>query len=265
MNKKSFKIIFIFILMFICISSISAINIDNYEINSNNYYDYKNEKTGYLVVIEDDASLLNQSEIDKLKEEMKPLTQHGNIAFKTLNSNYTSTGSYASSYYSQIFGSANGTIFLIDMDNREIYIYSNGNNYLSVTTDKANIITDNVYKYASREQYYECASKAFSQINSVLKGEKIQEPMRYISNILISISIALLINFMIVLINSKIRRAKDKDILSNCNIKFNIGEIKGRKIGTHSVYSPRESSSSSSGGGSFGGGGSSGGGGGHRF
>ena len=36
-------------------------------------------------------------------------------------------------------------------------------------------LTDNVYKYASKQQYYECASKSFDQINSLLKGGYIHD------------------------------------------------------------------------------------------
>ena len=69
---------------------------------------------------------------------------------------------------------------------------------------------------------------------------------------------------------TKIKSATNKEILSKCNITFNIGNVSAIKTGQHRVYSPVSDSSSSGGGGrSSGGGGgggsSSGGGGGHRF
>lgn len=266
-NKKYFSLLIVLFLIIISTTKVNAVSIEK----------YINKETNYEVIIEDDANLLSESEINKLQKEIVSLTKFGNIAFKTINENFTTTSNYASNYYHEKFGTSSGTLFLIDMDNRYIYIFSDGDNYKTITTGKANIITDNVYKYASNKQYYECASKSFRQINSLLNGEKIKEPMRYISNIFISFIVVFFINFIIVLCNTKIRKTKNKDILSNCNIKFDINNINAVKTGTRKVYSPISDSSSSGGysgggfssggssGGGFSGGGSSGGGGGHRF
>lgn len=259
MNKKIIKLFFIAISLFIIVKEVSAEN--------NNKY--KNPRTNYKVIIEDDAKLLTEEEILTLTEEVKSLTEYGNIAFKTITQNSTSTSNYASNYYHKIFGTSSGTLFLIDMDNRYIYIFSDGSNYKTITKAKANIITDNVYKYATKREYYICASKAFEQINTLLDGGKILEPMRYISNILISFVTAFLLSFIIVLFTTKIKRATNKEILSKCNITFNIGNISTIKTGQHKVYSPVSDSSSFGGSGGSssggGGGGSSGGGGGHSF
>ena len=80
-----------------------------------------------------------------------------------------------------------GTVFLIDMSQRYIYIFSDGNNYKMITRAKSETITDNVYKYAVKEQYYQCAEKAYNQMYTVLEGGKIAEPMKYISNTLLSL------------------------------------------------------------------------------
>ena len=85
--------------------------------------------------------------------------------------------------------------------------------------------------------------------------------MRYISNLFISITLAFFINFLIVLFNTKIKQLSNKEIISNCKIKFNVSNVNAVKTGTHKVYSPLSSGGGSSGGG----GGSSGGGGGHNF
>ena len=227
---------------------------------------YTNEDTGYKVIIEDDAELLREDELARLYSEMIPLTQYGNIIFKTINSNDSSAQLYARRYYYAEFGNKSGTLFLIDMDNRMIYIFSDGSNYKYITSDKANIITDNVYRYATNQQYYDCASVAFSQILTTLQGDKIAEPMRYISNGLISLTFAFFISFIVVLINTNIRKATNAEILKNCGVSFSISNVKAVKTGQSRKYSPQSSSSGgSSGGGGGGGGSSSGGGGGHRF
>ena len=227
---------------------------------------YVNEETNYKVVIEDDANLLTDSEEKLLLEDMKKLSTFGNVIFKSIDNNYTSAVSYAENYYYQNYGNSNGELFFIDMDNRRIVITSGGSNDKVITKAKANIITDNVYKYASNEQYYNCASKAFDQINTLLNNGKIAEPMRFASNIVVALIGAFLINLLIVLSNSSTKKAKNKEIIDGANVDFVIGNIVGNKTGTHKVYNPPSSSSGgSSGGGGGGGGGFSGSSGSHGF
>ena len=236
---------------------------DTIEVNSK-----VEEKIGdYYLVIEDDANLLSSEEIDKLKERMRPLTKYGHIVYKSISTNpKSSTQDFAEDYYYSKFENESGTIFIIDMDKRMIYIVSSGANYKTVTKGKAETITDNVYKYASRKEYYECADEAFEQIEIVLGGGKIAEPMRHASNVVVAIVVAFFINFFIVLGASKLKKASNSEIIKNCDIMFEAGNVSGTKTGTHSVYSPPSSSSGgSSGGGGGGGGGFSGGGGGHSF
>ena len=242
----------IFIVLIIILSTFST---QALELN------YKNETTNYTVVIEDDANILSESEEEKLLDEMKPLTKFGNIIFKSIDKNtFYDAGKYASDYYHSNFNTESGTLFLIDMDTRTVYIFSDGNNYKTITRSKALSITDNVYTLASDEEYYECASKTYSQINTLLNNGKITEPMRYISYGFISIILSFFISFLVIIKKSKIKT--NKIDYNTYNTKFEIGTITGEVTGHHSVYNPPSSSGGSSGGG---GGGSSGGGGGHSF
>jgi len=226
------------------------------------------DKNGHTLLIEDDANLLTPEEEEKLKEKMKPLTKYGHIVFKSISINPNgSTKEFANNFYYSKFGNESGTIFIIDMDERMIWIVSAGENYKTVTDSKADIITDNIYKYASRKEYYECAYNAFDQIETILDGGKIAEPMRHISNAVVAIVLAFFVNFFIVLGASKIKKANAAEIIKNCDVEFEASNVSGSKTGTHKVYSPVSESSggSSGGGGGGGGGGFSGGGGGHSF
>lgn len=221
--------------------------------------------SSYKIVLEDDANLLTDEEENKLKDQMAPLSEYGNIIFKSIDINNTTAEYFASEYYHRNYATQSGSLFLIDMDTRQIYIFSDGDNYNVITTGKALIITDNIYRYASNGEYYLCASEAFSQMEALLAGKKIMEPMRHASNAALAIVLAFFINFFVILITSKTRKAKQADIIKNCDISFAISNISGLKIGTHRVYSPVSSDSGGSSGGGGGGGGSSGGGGGHSF
>lgn len=279
MNKKYLFLIILTIISFSIIpvkaeDLITGYNDDNIiETNNDNLTDtiemdealyyYVNDNTHYTASIEDKAVLLSREEKDKLFEEMKPLTKYGHIAFVSTNTNYNSVESFSDSYYHEHFNTDSGTIFVIDMSNRKIYIFSDGANYRTVTKSKAYSITDNTYKYATRGEYYNCASFTYKQIATILEGGKIAEPMRYTSNIFIALSLAFFISFLYVLSKSKISKASVSSIVKDCDINYEIGETSVYKTGTHRVYSPQ--SSGGSGGGGGGGGGSSGGGGGHSF
>lgn len=229
MNKLTKFTFFIFILLLIPSTILASENISN----------------SYEIVIEDDANLLTDYEIDSLKSAMEPLTEYGNIAFKSTNTNSVSTEQYARNYYHSKFGQASGSLFLIDMDNRVIYIFSDGENYKVITKDKANIITDNVYKYASSKNYYLCASNAYNQMHSLLSGQKIIEPMKYISNAIVSLISAFFIAFLITFWGFKPKKTKPQEILRNIKHSFKATELQASLLETYKVYSPVESSSSS--------------------
>ena len=207
------------------------------------------EKYGeYQLIIEDDADLLNSSEELLLKESMIKLTEYGNIIFKSIDKNTTSTASYAKSYYNNRFGKQSGTVFLIDMKNRKIYIFSNGDNYTKVTDSKAETITDNIYEYATDKEYYKCAKKAFEQILTVIEGGKIAEPMKYISNAVLAVMISLFINFAIFKLATNNSKANGTEQIKECERFLEHTPPVVTKVGQHREYSPQSSSSGGGGG-----------------
>ena len=239
---------------------------------------YTNPDTDYQVIIEDDANLLSDEEEDALSKIMMETTKYGHALFKTSDSYHMSTESYAKQYYKDKVGTTNGTLFLIDMDNRKIWIHSNGQVYSTITKSYANSIADNAYKEATDGNYYACASIVFTQINTLLDGYWIPQPMKYTSNLLLALILALLINFVFVSVQARLRKPKDKQVLANIDHHFKIRKTGASYAHTTKYYSPvthdSDSSGSRSSGGSSGGsssgsggssGGSSGGGGGHSF
>lgn len=227
---------------------------------------HRNPETSYRVLIEDGAQLLDEEEVQALAVQMQEITTYGNAAFKTVDSDVWDTESYARQYYKEQFGTDSGTLFLIDMDNRNIWIHSDGNIYKVITTSYANTITDNVYRYASDGDYYECAAHTYDQILTLLKGQKIAQPMKYISNGLLAVILALLLNYGLVSFFARIRKPGRKELLESGRNHFHYTQPKAFFVRESRTYNPV--SSDSSGGSSGGGGsssGSSGGGGGHSF
>lgn len=261
-------------------------NQNNYTYNASEYYAetedtgqefsdadeiYLNGKTFYRVLIEDDAQLLDDEEEQELTALMQEITAYGNVAFKTIDNNDYSTESYARQYYQKQFGTDSGTLFLIDMDNRTIWIHSDGAVYTVITNSYANTITDNVYLYASCGDYYTCAVQTYEQILTLLNGNKIAQPMKYISNGLLAVILALLLNYGLVSFFARIKKPGRRELLRTGRNHFNYTQPRAFFIRESRIYNPTSSdgSSTSSGGGSGsssgGGSSSSGGGGGHRF
>lgn len=225
-----------------------------------------NEETNYYVYLDDWADLLTDAEENTLLQVMKPITAYGNVGFVSISDNPEySTEYYVKKYYQERFGYSSGTVLIIDMDERYIWIYSDGEIYQTITTSYATTITDNIYSYASDEDYLTCASKAFEQINTLLEGRHIAQPMKYISNAFLSIAIALIINYFLAMFLSKSRKASVSQLLDGTFYKTEIKNSRAEFTKQTRRYSPQSSGSSGGGGGRSGGGGGGGGGGGHRF
>lgn len=227
---------------------------------------YVNPDTGYEVVLEDDAQLLSPEEGDELVERMREVTRWGNVAFKTIRTNTTSAREYVEAYYRETFGSDSGTAFLIDMDNHEIRLRNYGEVSKVITNGYSDTITDNCYRYASRGDYYECAEEVFREVAALLSGQRIAQPMKYVSNFLLAVIMAVLLNYFIMRRMSAHRLPKRRELLAGVTQRYALHDPEAKYVRTTKRYDPPSSDSGSSSGGggssSSGGGGS---GGGHSF
>lgn len=218
-------------------------------------------------VIMDDAGLLTEAEKELLYQDMLPITQYGGVAFVTNAAQYTKTASeYAAEVCRSLFHYDSGTVFLIDMYNRRIEIFSTGAIEKVIGTNRANGIADNIYTYASREKYYECAKNCFEQMLIVLEGGKIAVPMRYVTNLLFAAGIVLMIMGTALFYDRKMDKLGSK--VATVDELGKSSAVKISKIVMTKQTKTVHTSSSSSGGGGGGGGYSGGGGGsggGHGF
>lgn len=220
---------------------------------------YTNPDTGYQIIIEDDAGLLTTREKEELADLMAPVTAYGNAAFKTIDYNHYTSESFAKSYYEELFGTDSGALFLIDMDNRNIWIRCHGRISKIVTDRYTDIITDNCYRKASEGDYFGCAERAFQEITALLEGSRIAQPMKYISNALLALTLAFLINYFIVRITSR-NSSKQTIRLEGIRQDFHLSNTRAEFLNT--TVELIESSSGGGGSGGSGGGGGGGGGGG---
>ena len=219
------------------------------------------EDGGYEVYIVDDADLLTDEEEDSLYTVMKPVTQYGNAIFLTHTEDNSNSDQFAREWYHAYFGTNSGTLFMIDMYNRNITVFSDGANYKTVNDQYALTITDNVYRYATKGDYFGCAKAAFTQIADLLENGRIFQPMKILCSALLALTLGILFNFYILKSNRgslKASSATGAAVRAAAIPVLVTSTLAANRL----VRSYRVESSSSSGGGGGGGGGSFGGGGG---
>lgn len=225
-------------------------------------------------IIMDNADLLTPEAESLLWDDMKPVLEYGGVAFVTNEASYGGMASdYANRLCYDFFSGESGVVFLIDMYNRRIEIFSTGDIYKTLGTMWANSITDNIYTYATEGEYYTCAKQCFSQILTVLQGGRLSVPMRYVSSILLSVGLVLIFLYWLLytktsssLLGKNIKSIVNRNDCTSENLilidKIMTSESRVR----HSSSSSGGGRSGGGGGGhSGGGGGHSGGGGGHGF
>ena len=224
------------------------------------------EASGTLLIA-DDAHLLSEEEKARLIEDYSAITEYMGAAFVSTDYSPGSTSSFAEECAIRYYRNDPAVLFLIDMDDREIYVYANGTAQKTISKADARAITDNVYKSASRGDYYECADGAFRQIYAKCTGQKLARPVKHITNALIAVLVGILINYLITAYSRipKAERRTKGEIKASVSSKM--AHMPGIALGAAIVLSSAKhyKSSSSGSGGGGGGGGHSGGGGGHGF
>lgn len=227
-----------------------------------------------LPLIRDDADLLSAAEEESLYQQMLPLCEYGTPVFWTTNE----AGDYrakAERFYVQQLGNASGLLFVIDMNQRELTLLSDGEIYRIVTTAEANTVVDNVYRMAGRGEYAACAKEVFAEAYQLLRGEQIARPMKIVSNALLGLTLAMLIVWAYVRHHYEHRveagrKAAPLPVTAAAGAMFAATLSNGVKRVTRLRKTDMRSSGGHGGGGhgggfSGGGGGFSGGGGSHRF
>lgn len=220
------------------------------------------------IYITDDAYLLTDEEVQDIEAYLETLNPETKYVIATSdNSDYGyDADSKLEHYYTKLYSNYDDGIgFIIDMENREIYISGYGKYQKSISNADALDITDNIYRYASRGDYYTCIMKAFEQADTLTNKGFILRPMRIIVALLLAIVLGFLITFFIAMEERASAKAAFKN--SDAMVIMAGASI----VGTAAVYNTRKvrrasdsgGSGGHSGGFSGGGGGFSGGGGGH--
>ena len=154
---------------------------------------YTDPATGYRIYIVDEADLLSDEEEEKLVDDMKPITGFGHIIFWSTNDYASNEITQAKEKRYELCGNGSSGIFAVNMRVHKVTFQSDGKIYRYVSSSYARSITDNVSGYLSSKKYYKGASEAYRQVFEVLKGNRIAEPMKYISFIVIGLMLSFVI------------------------------------------------------------------------
>ena len=229
----------------------------------------KAEAASDNIYITDDAYLMTDEEVQEIEAYLETLNPETNYVVATSdNDEYgNDPDSKLEHYYTTLYSNYDdGVAFIIDMENREIYISGYGKYQKSISNADALDITDNIYTYASKGDYCTCIIKAFQQADALTNKGFILRPMRVIVALLLSIVIGFLLTFFIAMEERASAKAAFKD--SSAMVIMAGASI----VGSAAVYDTKrvrrvsESSGGGHSGGGFSGGGggfSGGGGGGH--
>ncbi|MGL5436223.1 MAG: TPM domain-containing protein [Lachnospiraceae bacterium] len=112
----------------------------------------------------DQASLFTDSDIAELESSaaaIRKTIKMDVVIVTSTDAGGKNSRNYADDFYEKGgFGTGknhNGVLFLIDMDNRELYISTEGDMIRFLTDDRINTMLDHVYDYAGQAQYAEAA------------------------------------------------------------------------------------------------------------
>ena len=217
---------------------------------------YTNPDTGYVVRFEDDAVLIGADQVDAVVAAMKPVTEYGSAGFYSTTRMSGEIDPAAKALYREWFGADSGTIFIIDMGSRNIWIHSNGEVNRTITREWANVITDNIYTEASAGRYDQCAIKAFEQIKTRLDGGRVPNALKVGTMILLAVLLGMIVNLLILM---RIHAGKQEPDVT-LPIAGAIGTFALANGTKKLIRTEKRQVSTGSGGGGFSGGGSSGGG-----
>ena len=230
--------------------------------------------------IYDFADLYTDSEETSLYNKVNSYIQSYNmdLVIVTINSNNKSSPQeYADDFYDYndfgISSNRDGILFLIDMQNREIYMSTTGTAIEMYNDYRINEALDSVYTYMSDEEYYEgtsnyiniirdYASSGFPKNNNSSNSDVLQP---IVTAMIISLFITIIIMVILINKNKLVRKATTAEEYLNKE-SVNIKRISDILISSNTTKHKIEHNSSSGGssthcsssGGSHGGGG-------HRF
>lgn len=123
-------------------------------------------------IVVDQADLLSDREEQMLGEKARELAEEWNQDFVLVTTSYAkgkTTGEYADDYYDYNGYRENGVLYLIDMDNRNVWISTSGAMIRFLTDYRIELVIDAGYEELKAGNYAECMMNMLEQTESYME------------------------------------------------------------------------------------------------
>ena len=184
-------------------SSDPYLNMPNFGSITENGLTWKNSKTGFRAVIEDELDLLTATEERKILDEMIPLTEYGSVAFWSTREESADVQTQAEEKRRALFGEESSCIVVINKAYQQLSIQSRGQLAKVITSARAGRIAARGSTDLTRGQTYNAVSEAFSQIGTLTGSSKAAAHLRVFCNLFLSLMIGLTLTSVFVLVRKK--------------------------------------------------------------
>ena len=112
-----------------------------------------------VAMVKDGADLLSADEEDKLLELAQTMQKQYGYSFIVLtidDAEGKTARTYAEDSYLKLADGDDGALYLIDMDNHEIYVATSGEMMYYLYDERLNKLLDDAYEEISEGKYYDC-------------------------------------------------------------------------------------------------------------
>ena len=184
-------------------SSDPYVNMPNFGSITENGLTWKNSKTGFRAVIEDELDLLTAAEERKILDNMIPLTEYGSVAFWSTREESADVQTQAEEKRRALFGEESSCIVVINKAYQQLSIQSHGQLAKVVTSSRAGRIAVRGSTDLTRGQTYNAVSEAFSQLGTLTGSSKTAANLRVFCNLFLSLMIGLTLTSVFVLVRKK--------------------------------------------------------------
>ena len=181
-------------------SSDPYLNMPNFGSITENGLTWKNSKTGFRAVIEDELDLLTAAEERKILDEMIPLTEYGSVAFWSTREESADVQTQAEEKRRALFGEESSCIVVINKAYQQLSIQSRGQLAKVVTSARAGRIAARGSTDLTRGQTFNAVSEAFSQIGTLTGSSKAAAHLRVFCNLFLSLMTGLTLASAFVLV-----------------------------------------------------------------
>ena len=183
-------------------SSDPYLNMPNFGSITENGLTWKNSKTGFRAVIEDELDLLTAAEERKILDNMIPLTEYGSVAFWSTREESSDVQTQAEEKRRALFGEESSCIVVINKAYQQLSIQSRGQLAKVITSARAGRIAARGSTDLTRGQTYNTVSEAFSQIGTLTGSSKTAAHLRVFCNLFLSLMIGLTLTSAFVLVRT---------------------------------------------------------------